>query len=326
MTMPLTVPLQAFAPSVRLAEQAVRALLDEARLSPKPGLVDSRGSGAHTDLDLALMCRSAHALAPAFAAMAEAGREAAAPTLALRERLGSLGREAEAAMLRATGGVNTHRGAIWALGLLVAAAAIEAAVADAAASEDAPAGEAAIDRQSAGAAGVEPTAAGVDSTPTRAAGIAATAGRIARLPDRHAPQRTGHKGETACREFGVAGARGQAQAGFPEVLNSALPELRRSRARGDSETASRLNALLALMSRLDDTCVLSRGGAATLARLQAGAAAVLAAGGVATFAGRGRLRQLDAEALANHASPGGAADLLAATLFLDSMERSDGEA
>jgi triphosphoribosyl-dephospho-CoA synthase len=101
-----------------LAELVVDALIDEARLAPKPGLVDSRRNGAHTDLDFALMCRSAHALKPAFAAMAEAGRASGAPTLALRETLGRLGREAEATMMSTTRGVNTHRGAIWGDGLV----------------------------------------------------------------------------------------------------------------------------------------------------------------------------------------------------------------
>lgn len=266
-----------------LAGQAVDALLDEARLTPKPGLVDRRGRGAHTDLDLDLMCRSARALAPALAEMAGAARDAGAPTLALRESLGRLGREAEAAMMKTTQGINTHRGAIWAMGLLVAAAAM---VPDAA-------------------------------SPARTARLAAT---IARLPDRHAPQVTGNKGERACREFGVPGARGQAQAGFPQVIERGLPELQRSRARGDSETASRLNALLAILSGLDDTCVLSRAGPAALRALQADAAAVLAGGGVATLTGRRLLRQLDARALALNASPGGAADLLAATLFLDRLD------
>jgi len=261
---------------------AMHALLDEARLAPKPGLVDSRGSGAHADLDLALMCRSARALEPAFIAMAEAGQGAGASSLALRETLGRLGRDAEATMMRATGGINTHRGAIWALGLLAAAAASEGPAAGAAC-------------------------------------IAATAAAIARLPDRAAPLRTGHKGEQACRDYGVSGARGQAQAGFPQVMRIALPALHTSRARGDSETAARLNALLAIIATLDDTCVLSRGGPAALRRLQCGAGAVLAAGGAATFEGRRRLRELDAEALASNASPGGAADLLAATLFLDSF-------
>lgn len=266
-----------------LGQSVVEALLDEARLSPKPGLVDSRGAGAHHDLSLALMARSAVSLTSAFVAMAAVGRQANAPTVALREALGRLGRDAEATMMAATGGVNTHRGAIWALGLLVGAAAIEP---------------------------------GNTSAPQ----TAALAASIARHPDRGAPVHTGHKGERACLQFKVAGARGQAQAGFPQVLELGLPALRQSRARGDGETAARLNALLAIMSRLDDTCVLSRGGPGTLARLQRAAAAVLAAGGAATLPGRRALRQLDADALACNASPGGAADLLAATLFLDRLD------
>jgi triphosphoribosyl-dephospho-CoA synthase len=90
--------------------------------------------------------------------------------------------------------------------------------------------------------------------------------------------------------------------------------------RGDSETASRLNSLLAIISRLDDTCVLSRAGPTVLTAFQEHAAGVLAAGGVATLSGRRQLRQLDSLALACNASPGGAADLLAATLFLDALE------
>ena len=266
----------------RLADLALVALLQEAHLSPKPGLVDGRGGGAHHDLDLALMCRSAQALWPGFAAMAEAAQAAGAPTAALRRTLGRLGREAEAAMLNATGGVNTHRGAIWALGLLVAAAALDAG-----------------------------------NGPGAARRIAAVAGTLARLADPGAPVRTGHKGETACRRYNVGGARGQARAGFPQVVDVALPALAASRARGDGETAARLNALVALIAGLDDTCVLSRAGTAGLVCLQAGAAAVTAAGGVATLAGRRALQALEADALALGASPGGAADLLAAALFLD---------
>jgi triphosphoribosyl-dephospho-CoA synthase len=201
----------------------------------------------------------------------------------LRETLGHLGREAEAEMMHTTRGVNTHRGAIWAMGLLVTATAIQ----------------------------------GPDATASTVAEVAAT---IAQTPDRHAPLRTSNKGERACLEFGVTGARGQAQAGFPHVIELGLPELRRSRMRGDSETASRLNSLLAIISRLDDTCVLSRAGPAALTAFQERAAGVLAAGGVATLSGRRELRQLDSLALACNASPGGAADLLAATLFLDGLQ------
>ena len=79
---------------------------------------------------------------------------------------------------------------------------------------------------------------------------------------------------------------------------------------------------MAIVSRLDDTCVLSRAGPAALRAFQEQATGVLAAGGVATLSGRRQLRQLDSLALACNASPGGAADLLAATLYLDRLEAS----
>ena len=95
----------------------------EADLTPKPGLVDQRGSGAHTDMDLAMLHASAESLRNAFAECASAARQSA-PGPELRDRLGEIGRAGERAMLEATGGVNTHRGALWALGLLSAGAAL----------------------------------------------------------------------------------------------------------------------------------------------------------------------------------------------------------
>lgn len=267
----------------RLADLAHGVLVDEAVLSPKPGLVDARGSGAHDDLSLPLMLRSAEALWPFFDAMATAAMQTPRIGHPLRETLGALGRDAEGAMLAATGGVNTHRGAIWCVGLLV------------------------------GAAGMR-LASGKDAD---ASVIARTAGAIAALPDRHRPRITGNKGELACIAYGVGGARAQARAGFPHVVRVALPMLAASRRRGDGETAARLNALLALMTALDDTCVLARAGRPGLDFMQAGARAVLAAGGAGTVPGRRALRRLDNGMLARRASPGGAADLLAATLFLD---------
>ena len=105
-----------------LARLAVSALQREARLTPKPGLVDARGPGAHTDMDLPMLLASAEALEPFFAQIADAAASLAWD-VALREEIGAVGRSGEAAMLATTGGVNTHRGALWTLGLLVAGAA-----------------------------------------------------------------------------------------------------------------------------------------------------------------------------------------------------------
>ncbi len=262
----------------QLADIVVSALIAEVTLTPKPGLVDLRSRGAHSDLDCALMCRSAAVLHGSFFAMAQAGSSIAAHRR-LRERIGAIGREAEALMLQETGGINTHRGAIWALGLLACAAAQEGALAP--------------------------------------SSVAARAGALARCPDRYAPRQTGNNGELACREYGVGGARAQAQADFPHVIDLALPTLARSRAAGDGETAAAVNALLAIVAELDDTCILSRGGYGALEYVQRGARQILAAGGVGSKQGRAMLQRYEAELLRRNLSPGGAADLLAAAMFLD---------
>ena len=265
-----------------LAETAVNALIDEATLTPKPGLVDLRSNGAHLDLNWMLMCHSARTLRPAFVAMAQFGQSSADPQ-ALREQIGAAGRDAERAMMRATHGVNTHRGAIWALGLLV-------------------------------------TAAAQDGDALSPAIVAQRAGALALLHDRHAPAVTGNKGALACLRHGVGGARAQACHGFPLVIHAALPALAQSRLRGDSEDQAQLNALLAVMAQLDDTCLLARGGWPALAATQAAAQRVLDAGGAACGKGQRALRVLEEDLLARHISPGGAADLLAAALLLERIE------
>jgi triphosphoribosyl-dephospho-CoA synthase len=266
----------------RLADLAVDALIDEADLSPKPALVDRRGNGAHTDLYLGLMHASALSLWPAFKEMAEAAIEFGEVGLPLREAIGLIGREGEAVMLATTGGVNTHRGAIWALGLLVAAAALE-------------------------------------STNTKASAVTVRAARLALLDDRYAPRPLSHGAQVAQR-YGARGAREEAQLGFPAVIQRALPQLKRSRAAGHGEQSARLDALLAIMTNLADTCVLYRAGEQGLQTMQLGAQAVLDAGGSASLAGRRRLHDLDEQLIALNASPGGAADLLAACLFIDRIE------
>lgn len=244
----------------RLADIAVDALIDEADLSPKPALVDRRGNGAHNDLHLGLMHASALSLWPMFKEMAEAALEFGEVGLPLREALGCLGREGEQAMLATTGGVNTHRGAIWALGLLTAAAALDPR------------------------------------------DVTLNAARLALLNDRFAPQPMSHGAQVAQR-YGARGAREEAQLGFPSVVQRGLPQLRKSRLQNAGEQNARLDALLAIMTELADTCVLYRAGPEGLRTMQHGAQAVLDAGGSATLAGRRHLHALDTQLLALNASP-----------------------
>jgi triphosphoribosyl-dephospho-CoA synthase len=266
-----------------VADLAVHALLEEAKLTPKPALVDRRGGGAHDDMDLGMLFSSAYALHPTFRDLATRAY-GCAPSRWLREELAAIGRRGEAAMFAVTGGVNTHRGAIWALGLLTAAAVM------------APADVLLAD-------------------------IAALAGRVASFTDCCAPTEVSH-GSLVTRRYGVSGARGEARRGFPNVVGVALPALRATREAGHPERLARLDALIALIARVDDTCLLHRGGRAVLKDAQAGARAVLAAGGNATTAGRRAVRSLETALLRHNASPGGSADLLAAALFLDALDRA----
>jgi triphosphoribosyl-dephospho-CoA synthase len=266
--------------ALQIAAGAVWALREEAALTPKPGLVDRRGSGAHADMDLALLLRSAETLRPVFARIAHCAQRIPFG-VTMRERLGAIGRAGETLMLTATGGVNTHRGAIWTLALLSAACATQ-------------------------------------STPTLdAKEICVQAGRIARLPVAVSTQPS-HGREMFLRH-GVRGARGEAENGFPSLHAVGLPALRQARMRYASEASARLHCLLALMAQVEDTCLLFRGERSALAVAQGGARQVIDAG-IDTQRGRCALQDLERDLLHMNASPGGSADLLAATLFLDRME------
>src|SRR6185437_11498434 len=262
--------------SRQIAHMAVDALVNEALLTPKPALVDRRGSGAHHDLDLTRLLCSASSLRESFGRMAECA-QGRTPSQSLREDLAQIGREAEMAMFVATGGSNAHRGAIWVLGLLVGARAICGRVAEE---------------------------------------VVRVAASIARFPDRFAPNAPTN-GSRVCEHYGVPGARGEAQAGFPHVINIGLPALQRARERQIPETCARLDALMAIMAQLADTCLLHRGGTAALEAAQSGARAFVELGGTSTLAGWRALLELDAELVRRWVSPGGCADLLAACFFLD---------
>ena len=266
----------------RLATLADQSLRLEIETWPKPGLVSHVDNGSHTDMDADTFRRSATAIRPFFAELAEAGaRDAAMP--ALRK----IGLRAERAMLAATDGVNTHRGAIFGLGLLCAAGGARAV------------GHA-------------------DPTLTLGAVVARRWGKDIlggpRLPDSH--------GERAGRRYGAGGARREAADGFPSVYEIGLPALREAGrfAPGDAE-AQRVQACFALIAAVEDTNLLHRGGPEGLRFAQQSAGAFLNQGGVS------RVNWRDAAAAVHHSfvthqlSPGGAADLLAMSVFVHAVER-----
>ncbi|RDU98619.1 triphosphoribosyl-dephospho-CoA synthase [Trinickia dinghuensis] len=273
----------------RLARFATGALIEEAHVTPKPALVDRRGSGAHRDLSLTVMERSAYSLEPTFAALARASK-GKRPSAALRAELAIIGRAGETDMMHATQGSNAHRGAIWIVGLLVAGATISSELA------------------------VPRTGAEV------AAAICTIGAQIACFPDEGAPAPVSDSNGSRVRaRYGVGGARREAQEGFPHVLQAGLPALRAARHRGIAEHAARVDALLAIMTTLDDTCLLHRAGPPASAAAKQGAGEILSLGGISAPGGQAAFERLESRLLALNASPGGAADLLAATLFIDRL-------
>ncbi|RZU22040.1 triphosphoribosyl-dephospho-CoA synthase [Streptomyces sp. BK239] len=260
-----------------LAQAAVAALTGQLALAPKPGLPDPRDLAARaTRRDHRGLRWSAKALAPGLTAMAAAARRTGEPSPGLRAELGAIGRCAEHSVGLTGGG---HRGALWTLGLLVAAAALD------------------------------PRARGDEVT--------ATAKRIAAHPDRGAPRRPS-RGSTVSATYGAAGARGEARAGFPHVRR-ALGALGAARSAGATETQARLNALLTVMSTLQDTELLHVAGPVGLRHVQAGAQSVLEAGGAATGEGWEAMAVFDADLVARGWSPRGSAGLLAGALFVDAL-------
>ena len=194
-------------------------------------------------------------------------------------------------MLAATGGVNTHRGAIFGLGLLCAAA---------------------------GAAWSGTERAGLY---WHANALGATVRQRWGQAIMRGPIPLHSHGTNALRRFGAGGARAQAAAGFPHALDVGLPALRLGRRLApDDPEAARVQGFFAILASMEDTNLLHRGGAAGLRYAQEAAAGFLGQGGVEQAEWRERAAAVHRAFVARHLSPGGCADLLAITLFLDALE------
>ncbi len=264
----------------RLAGLALTALWEELAGYPKPGLVSLYDAGGHADMDAGTLLIGLAALRPGFVAAARLG--AAGADFSSLKRAG---RRAETAMLRATGGINTHRGALFTLGLLAAAAA-------------------------------RLHAQRRPPTPARLRQALQTVWGPALTGHMPAPDSHGRKVE---RRFGAGGALAEARAGFPGVFEAGLPALRATRRRGADRQAAAVQAFFALLARGGDSNLLHRGGVAGAARARRAARAFLKAGGVFQPGWHERAVALHRRLSGAGLSPGGGADLLAATLFVDRL-------
>lgn len=272
----------------RMARYAVRALYAELALEPKPGLVSFRDNGSHTDMNAGTFFKSLFTLRHYFGYMARAG--ALGHSL---EFLQTLGMGAEQRMLQATGGINTHRGAVFALGLLCAAG-----------------GRVSAQDGDLSAQSLRDT-------------LMSHWGQALRWrADAAARAQPLSNGQRAARHFGLRSAGDEAALGFPTLFEVTLPCLQTSLHAGHALRAARVQAFFATMAVLDDTNTAHRGGWDGMQFVKASAQTFLDAGGVSQPDWVLHARAIHADFVARRLSPGGAADVLAAACWVQAWSRT----
>lgn len=268
-----------------LAALAAKALLYEVCTAPKPGLVDRFNNGSHRDMDLFTFLDSTAALIPYFTAAVQIGQETAhLPAQEAFLRLRRAGLRAEQDMFRSTGGINTHKGAIFTLGSLC------------------------------GAVGRLWSPAGPPRDPAavfRQCALLCTQG-VGEDWKRMAREKAVTTGQKLYQAYGIEGIRGELARGLPSVAQVGLPALERELSAGASLEQAGVAVLLHLMARLTDTNLIARGGLEGQRWAAAQAQALLREGAPSPQ----QVRALDDALIRRNLSPGGCADLLAATYFM----------
>ena len=276
------------------SEYALKALMYEVAVSPKPGLVDRYNAGAHKDMDFFTFIDSSVALMKYFEAI-EAKVCAIVKTKVkdadiIFDAIQPLGFEAQQIMFAETGGVNTHKGAIYALGLNLAAT-CEVYHRHARGSELA---KIALIRQRISEY-VAPT--------------------VRKELSRLGEDQTMTYGLDQFVKYGLLGARGEAMQGYPTVFEVGLPVLNSALTAGLSLNDAAVEVLLEIIRRLDDSNVIGRRGLEVLKESQKMASEVLSAGAMRTEDGKNALFAYDNWCIEQNISHGGAADLMAVVLF-----------
>ncbi len=261
-----------------LAHLACDALQQELDTTPKPGLVDQHDSGAHADMDYHLMQRSIHALRPYFVQLAQVAQQGPLT----HPVISAIGIEAERAMLAATGGVNTHRGALFSMGLAIVAA---------------------------GSLLSEHSEFSEYSDYSEHSDFSLQSA-IAQLAQAF-PDTQGTHGSRAVSQYQAKGALAMAREGYEQLFSDWLPFLHNLKQQGDPYAHHK--TLLRIMSQLDDTNILHRCGAEVASRVKAEAADLL------THFSTDALDDMNRRYSAENISPGGSADMLALTIFTNAI-------
>lgn len=281
--------------ALTIGNLATSALLYEAVLTPKPGLVDQADNGAHHDMNLTTFIASATALGPYFVRLVQIGVDhAAAQPSQLFALARKQGLKMDQAMLTATGGINTHKGAIFTFALNLVAVGQYCAL-NQPLKWQATDTTAVLTQVKLMATPLKKDFEGLNAKPTTDLSY----------------------GEKLYLTAGITGIRGEAMAGYPSIMDFGLPKLRTT---VDEQRSMRLlDTFLVLLANVTDSNIIHRSNLDMLLTVQKEVRNLLNAGGVVAL-GTKPLQELNKRYIARNISPGGTADLLAMTIFYALLE------
>lgn len=270
---------------------ALEAMLLEANCAPAPGLVDRFNSGAHNDMDIYTFIKSSVALSPYMHNFVYMGYMHKGALDTLLAFIRPLGIEAEAAMFKATKGVNTQKGLIFLMGILCAAAGY-------------------VYRKY----NIIKSTLVFDAVKIMCQGLVAK--ELGNLP--HDRKLT--SGERLYHQYGIRGIRGELEDGLPIIQDIALPAYKKAISLGATDDALLIYTLLSIMTATEDTTIINRHDQDTLIMVQKSAKKLLSNDDILQLDGFDAVKDLDRQFIEQWISPGGSADLLAATHFLYVLE------
>lgn len=274
--------------SNQIGRLALEAMLVEVSVTPKPGLVDRNNSGSHTDMDFFTFMKSAAALRAYFDDCAVDGASHRSAAHMLRS-LRKMGLEAEEDMFSATGGINTHKGEIFSLGIMSGTL---------------------------GYLYMHAIPVNVDSVLETVKVICSGLCKRDFAKTRTKSPELLTKGERVYLEYGITGVRGEAENGYPVVKNHGLPALRKYLADGLSLNDALAFTLIHIMAENVDTNIIARHDLDTAKEVMQISESLIAEGLTIE-----KIYSLDEEFIRRNISPSGSADLLAVTYFLNELEK-----
>lgn len=266
----------------RLSKLAIDSLLEEVYTTPKPGLVDRCNNGSHTDMDVNTFVKSAYSLKPYFCQCIALGHQTYDKPLAdTFKELKKVGIAAENTMYQVTGGVNTHKGAIYSLGIIC---------------------------------GVLGRLWKIDFPVPNIKEIFSLCAEMTQETVESDFQTIDNTtaGGRLYLEYGLKGIRGEVSAGFPSVATIGLPIYQKELDKGLSSNDAGAITLIYLISNVQDTNLHHRGGYEGALYAKNRAKLLLTHN---TSPTKSQIKELDKDFIARNLSPGGCADLLAITYF-----------